>query len=191
MLAGQLPDDRDGFRFRSGNSALDLPATLQQRRSQSPRELLHAPRELARWFVSAGLAHSAPKTTVNDLATARALREAIYVLAGRRHDAEAEGARRTLNRIARTAAAVPRLQATGTMELNGTARALVATLAREAVHLFGTDAVKLIRQCESPSCTLYFLDTSRTGARRWCSMAACGNKAKVSEFRRRQRESNP
>lgn len=29
------------------------------------------------------------------------------------------------------------------------------------VRLFGSDAARLIRQCESPSCTLYFIDTSR------------------------------
>jgi predicted RNA-binding Zn ribbon-like protein len=32
------------------------------------------------------------------------------------------------------------------------------------------------------------VDTSRSGERRWCSMAGCGNKAKVAEFRQRQRK---
>lgn len=34
-----------------------------------------------------------------------------------------------------------------------------------------------IRQCHHPDCVLYFFD--RTGRRRWCSMAACGNRAKA------------
>ena len=134
------------------------------------------------------MASTKPRTTAKDLATARALREAIYVLAGKPSRAKAEAARETLNRIAAETAAAPQLQTNGTMRLEGDAGALLVTLAREAVQLFGTDAAKLIRQCESRSCTLYFVDSSRRGDRRWCSMSACGNKAKVSEFRRRKRE---
>ena len=33
--------------------------------------------------------------------------------------------------------------------------------------------------CANPDCVLWFLDTSRPGTRRWCSMAACGNRDKA------------
>ncbi|HWX32048.1 MAG TPA: ABATE domain-containing protein [Steroidobacteraceae bacterium] len=184
----ERPQDRHGFRFRGGCDAIDLPATLQARLSSSPRELLNTPDDLARWLVTAGMASTKPRTTAKDLAAARVLREAIYVLAGKPSRAKAEAARKTLNRIAADTAAAPQLQTNGTMRLEGNAGALLVTLAREAVQLFGSDAAKLIRQCESRSCTLYFVDNSRRGDRRWCSMSACGNKAKVSEFRRRKRE---
>ena len=184
-------EDRDGFRFRGGANAIDLPATLQARLSASPRELLSSPRDLSRWLIFSRMAATVPRTTEQDLATARALREAIYVLAGRPSGAEAEAARGALNRIAAGTAAVPRLQADASMRLEGDAGALLVTLAREAVHLFGSDTVELIRQCQSPSCTIYFIDTSRRGDRRWCSMSACGNNAKVKEFRRRRREIEP
>jgi predicted RNA-binding Zn ribbon-like protein len=189
MNVDDMPEDRDGFRFRGGCNAIDLPATLQARLSPAPRELLNSPDDLARWLVSAGLVSKPPKTTPKDLATARTLREAIYVLAGRRRGAETDAARKTLNRIASGAPAVPLLEPGGTLRLEGTAGALLVTLAREAVQLFGSDAAELVRQCQSPTCTLYFVDTSRRGDRRWCSMLACGNKAKVREFRKRQRES--
>ena len=189
MDVDDLPEDRDGFRFRGGCNAIDLPATLQARLSPSPRELLNSVDDLARWLVSAGMASTAPKTTAKDPASARALREAVYVLAGGRRGAEAEAARQTLNHAAAGTPAVPLLQSDGTMQLEGTAAALLVTLAREAVQLFGSEAAGLIRQCQSPTCTLYFVDTSRRGDRRWCSMSACGNKAKVREFRRRQRDS--
>jgi len=185
------PQDRHGFRFRGGCNAIDLPATLQARLSSSPRELLNTPDNLARWLVSAGMAGTKPRTTAKHLATARVLREAIYVLAGKPGGAKADAARAALNRIAAAAAAAPQLQTNGTMRLEGDADALLVTLAREAVQLFGSDAAKLIRQCESRSCTLYFVDNSRRVNRRWCSMSACGNKAKVSEFRRRKRETQP
>jgi predicted RNA-binding Zn ribbon-like protein len=46
---------------------------------------------------------------------------------------------------------------------------------------------RLIRACEGPRCTLMFLDTTRSQARRWCNMSVCGNRAKVAAHRARQR----
>ncbi len=187
MSTVHLPEDRDGFRFRGGCNAIDLPATLQARLSPAPRELLATPADLARWLVSAGMTAAVPDASAQDLAAARSLREAIYVLAGQRGGTAAESARETLNALAAGEPAVPQLRGDGTLGLTGSAGALVVTLAREAVQLFGSDAAGLIRQCESPTCTLYFIDASRKGGRRWCSMSACGNNAKVAGFRRRQR----
>ena len=183
-----LPEERDGFRFRGGANVIDLPATLQARLSPAPRELLATPADLSRWLVSAGMTAVAPEATAGDLATAKQLRQAIYVLAARRADTETEAARETLNALAAGTPAVPRLASDGTATLVGSAGAFLVTLAREAIQLFGGDDARLIRQCESPSCTLYFVDTSRKGDRRWCSMSACGNKAKVEQFRRRRRK---
>lgn len=41
-------------------------------------------------------------------------------------------------------------------------------------------APERIRACAHEACILHFYDTSRNGTRRWCSMAACGNRAKAS-----------
>jgi hypothetical protein len=62
---------------------------------------------------------------------------------------------------------------------------VLARALREAIHLPAVPTG--IRQCEGASCAIAFLDTSRKGDRRWCSMAGCGNKAKVAGFRRRKR----
>jgi predicted RNA-binding Zn ribbon-like protein len=45
----------------------------------------------------------------------------------------------------------------------------------------------LVRKCESAACTLWFLDISKAHARRWCSMAVCGNRAKAAAHRARAR----
>jgi predicted RNA-binding Zn ribbon-like protein len=37
-----------------------------------------------------------------------------------------------------------------------------------------------IKQCAHEHCVLWFYDTSKNGARRWCSMALCGNRAKAA-----------
>ena len=42
-----------------------------------------------------------------------------------------------------------------------------------------------VRACEGYSCTLIFADHTRGGARRWCSMALCGNRAKQAAHRER------
>src|SRR5215831_4709069 len=47
----------------------------------------------------------------------------------------------------------------------------------------------LVRKCEGPTCTLWFLDVSKGHARRWCSMAVCGNRAKAAAHRARARGS--
>lgn len=43
-----------------------------------------------------------------------------------------------------------------------------------------------VKRCENPRCSLWFLDRSPTGKRRWCSMATCGNQAKVAAHRKRR-----
>jgi predicted RNA-binding Zn ribbon-like protein len=45
-----------------------------------------------------------------------------------------------------------------------------------------------VRHCEGAACTLLFADHTRGHARRWCSMAICGNRAKVAAHRQRLRE---
>ncbi len=42
-----------------------------------------------------------------------------------------------------------------------------------------------IKPCEGSHCTILFLDHTRSGARRWCSMAVCGNRAKQALHRAR------
>lgn len=185
-------DERDGFRFRGGRNAIDLPATLQGRLKPVPRELLNSPEDVSRWLVAAGMVESRPVATRADLETARRLREAIYILANSLHGlpGDVAVARDTLNMIAGGTPAIPVLRADGTIQLAGTAAHLLSTLAREAVHMFGSEEAGRIRQCQSATCTLYFVDESRKGDRRWCSMSACGNKAKLQNFRDRQKKRN-
>src|SRR5262249_51762969 len=44
-----------------------------------------------------------------------------------------------------------------------------------------------VKACEGPTCTLLFADHTRGGARRWCSMALCGNRAKQAAHRQRRK----
>ena len=44
-----------------------------------------------------------------------------------------------------------------------------------------------VKACEGHRCTLVFADHTRSRARRWCSMAICGNRAKHAAHRNRLR----
>lgn len=58
----------------------------------------------------------------------------------------------------------------------------------EAIARLLTEAdFDLVRKCESADCTLWFHDRTKSHHRRWCSMAQCGNRAKVAAFRARQK----
>lgn len=183
-------ETRDGFRFRGGHAALDLTATLTGRLKETQRDLLARPEDVVRWLRAAGFecGTSAPDDRLLD--SARLLREAIYTLTMGRITGQAlpARARTVLNSIARLSAAAPEIGSDGRARLRSDASALLAFVAREAVLLLGGEMADRVRQCEGDGCAILFLDTSRSGDRRWCSMAACGNRHKVAAFRQRKQK---
>ena len=64
---------------------------------------------------------------------------------------------------------------------------LLTPLAEAATDLLCHADFSLIKKCENPECILYFYDTSKNHARRWCSMSLCGNRMKVAAYYRRRR----
>lgn len=68
-----------------------------------------------------------------------------------------------------------------------TARSLLLPIAEAIGELICREDFALVRKCESSTCTLWFLDVSKGHRRRWCSMALCGNRAKVAAHRNRSR----
>jgi len=63
---------------------------------------------------------------------------------------------------------------------------LLAAVARSGAELIAEGGQSRLRICANPQCGLFFYDTSRTHARRWCSMAVCGNRSKVAAFAKRR-----
>ena len=57
---------------------------------------------------------------------------------------------------------------------------------RIARGVSGEEAARL-RICDNDECRMPFYDASRTGKRRWCDMATCGNRAKAARHRARVR----
>lgn len=69
----------------------------------------------------------------------------------------------------------------------GAPEALLFPVAEALAGLVCEEDFAFIRACEGASCTLLFSDHTRGKARRWCSMAVCGNRAKQATHRERSR----
>jgi len=67
--------------------------------------------------------------------------------------------------------------------------ALLLPIAEAMARLVCDEDFSHVKACEGPTCTLLFADHTRGHARRWCSMALCGNRAKQAAHRLRQKTS--
>lgn len=61
-------------------------------------------------------------------------------------------------------------------------------IAESAMELLCSGVPGRVKKCEGPDCVLYFYDISKPGHRRWCSMSACGNRAKAAQFYERSKQ---
>lgn len=75
-----------------------------------------------------------------------------------------------------------RLQAVGRWR---TPEALLLPIGQALAQLVCMEDFSDVKACEGPACTLLFADHTRGRARRWCSMAICGNRAKQAAHRHR------
>jgi len=187
-----LPPHELRFHFKAGRTCLDFAATVGERWRRS-FERLRAPDDLTRWLVQSSLLETAPVVSDVELDRARALREAIYRSAklGGVGNPACEDIE-LINRIAALAPLAPRLSADARAVVWASEHpvaAALSTIARDAIDLVSGPLASRVRECAASDCALLFLDASRPGRRRWCAMAACGNRAKTKSYRRRRRES--
>ena len=71
-----------------------------------------------------------------------------------------------------------------------TPESLLLPLAEAMANVVCDDNFTYVKACEGPACTMLFLDRTKGHARRWCSMAVCGNRAKQAAHRSRKNEGN-
>ena len=93
-----------------------------------------------------------------------------------------------INDVASREALVPQLDGRAqrmTWRTPISGRQIAAEVARDAVRTFSQPIVERLRVCSASNCYLMYVDTSRPGQRRWCSMQRCGNRSKVREYRQR------
>jgi predicted RNA-binding Zn ribbon-like protein len=86
----------------------------------------------------------------------------------------------------------PATRGTGPLELRTTRRwrtpeALLLPIGEAMARLVCTEDFADVKACDGRPCTLLFADHTRGRARRWCSMAICGNRAKQAAHRHRRK----
>lgn len=173
----------------AGHPALELCNTLAGWREppEHRNEWLATPDHLAIWAEFSGLVTSRPRVTDTVLDDVRGLRAVAYRLLGHR-DGTAFPA---LAEVADDAIARTRL----TRDDNGSAtfRLPPADDPEQPLHaaalavadLLGRPERLQVRACPGEGCGWLFLDPR--GRRTWCTMAVCGNRAKVRAHAARRR----
>jgi predicted RNA-binding Zn ribbon-like protein len=191
----------DSFEWSGGHPALDLVNTLDERPSASPVDRLAAYEDLVRFSEQAGLIEDRLGRILlrldgpggrAALRRARALREHLHAILAQAH--------------LRRSPPAPDLEAiSGAVQAAHAARILVPrpspamldyTWARPATPEIPLHACALaierllvhedrgnIRKCGADDCGVFFLDSSKSGRRQWCSMKACGNREKQRRWR--------
>jgi len=194
---------KDGFLFVGNLLVLDFINTRPVIDGE-PMELLSDLGAVLRWYVAAGLlslrqANELRKKWGNS-ATGRA---AVKVLQAWREQLRSalitwetgrevpKSAVKRLNRLMADYPVLTRLTLNGRKLASEswfrpqTPEGLIAPVARSAAMLFTTVDRNRVRVCGN--CVLHFVDTSKKGTRRWCSMELCGNRLKVAAYTARRR----
>ena len=96
--------------------------------------------------------------------------------------AQFEAARRRASSSERLGWKEGRLVSCPQVELEGLDRPWLC-LVRDAEDLLFSALASRIRVCAAEGCGWAYLDTSKNGSRRWCSMRLCGNREKAKRFK--------
>lgn len=194
---------RDGFLFVGNHLALDFLNTCPVQDGVA-LELLPDFGSLLRWAEAAGVLTGAAvaelrrasgdaKRAERTVREIREYRERLrkWVTSWRLRGEVPREAQAELNHLMRQYPMLTRLDTTNgkpttAMYFSSDApECLFAPLAYSAAMLFAHEDGEKVRQCDN--CVLLFLDTSKKGTRRWCSMRLCGNRIKVAAYAERQK----
>lgn len=184
--------DGQQWQFDPGGFCLELlltggPGEYQQ------FEVLRTPADLVGWLVESRLTRPAPiypqqvQVRPSELRRIKEFRDTLWRVAGAvaRGEQPEPGQLDLINDCADDAARPELEPITGVRRWAPmTGSQVLGTAAREAIDLLG-EANGRLRECQGANCTLLFVDTSRPGNRRWCSMQRCGNRQKVRAYRSR------
>jgi predicted RNA-binding Zn ribbon-like protein len=175
---------------------LEFVNTRYWRGQDTPTETLKAPDDLSAWSAANSGPKGAKALGPKEFERALDLRETIHRL----FDAEAQGKTPVARDIEALNAALEAAPARRTLRRerggygwdvdvrSGTALSLLAPVLWTAGDLLTGPRLDRVRRCANPECGWLFLDDSRAGKRRWCSMQSCGNRAKARRHYHKSRE---
>jgi predicted RNA-binding Zn ribbon-like protein len=199
------------FKLLGGAPCLDFVNTLDWRGSRDPVDWLAGYDDLVAWAARAGILDAAgaerlrararrdPAAAAEAHSRALSLRESLHAIFASRIEARRAPPKALAALNAALADAPPRRAlvarsggfawARGS-ESDGLDAPLHAAI-WSAGELLASDRLNRLRRCADPVCGWLFLDESRSGRRRWCSMADCGNRAKARRHHARHHAASP
>ena len=177
-------------RLHGGAAALDFVNTVDPRLGPGPVEFLTSPQGLSAWAEYAGVAEGA---VVDRAGFERALeaRETLYAIF-RAVANEAEPDPADLDRLREAyVRALGRARLTGPpgslrweLPPSAGADAVLLPILESALELLGAPA--RVKECLGENCGWLFVDRSKNGSRRWCSMDSSGTRDKMRRYRSRR-----
>jgi predicted RNA-binding Zn ribbon-like protein len=186
--------------FIAGHVALDFVNTAEERGHPDAGDVLHTPADLRMWGQRHGLLSRSASSDDEGAELRRAIdvRELLYAL----FLARVLDHRPTRTDLDRLAALVPpayndaRLETDTdghlTWSWNSSQLATVRHVAlTAAVDLLARTPPARLKQCPGEHCGWFFLDTTKRGNRRWCSMSECGQDAKTARRRALSKPQRP
>ena len=145
------------------SESVELPAAAGTRALESVLELRHAWEKVLAELVSGGKVSEAFLERLNEFLALDTFHEILH------RDRKKEF------RVVRSSS-----------HLQGEKLAL-NVIARQIASFLAEANLSYVHRCaNTTSCVLYFYDTTKNHRRQWCSVATCGNRHKVAQFRRRQ-----
>jgi len=156
----------------------------------SGKDGLREPAQLAAWFATHGLmpvsVSDSDASTRQATGVREAIRELILANSGFAPDPSAETILRQAWKEARPMVVVDDRGAQLVPEVSGVAGNLgILLIAMYEATANGT--WRRLKACRDEGCQRAFYDTSKNHSGKWCSMARCGNRAKVRRYRERRR----
>ncbi|OBF37736.1 hypothetical protein A5724_11255 [Mycobacterium sp. ACS1612] len=181
--------------FVGGHLALDLANTVVHRTAPAAdNELLKSVRDVSSWCQSAGLISSADARTLNShaghelVSAVHRVRDHLWavfdaVSAGKPPPAVALGPllRQAGRGVSSELVWYSDAQMSRVAGRFGDPAAIPSALALMAIDALCTLPTGRMRSC--PRCGWLFVDVSKGGRRRWCSMTTCGNREKANRRR--------
>jgi predicted RNA-binding Zn ribbon-like protein len=172
----------------AGNLALDLANTISWRGTAREVDHLADADGILAWARAAGLIAGFPlpasqrEKLVGDVHRLRGAIDAAGAAIARGGAPPKRALVSIRDFAARSLADATLTGSPAALDFAGTER-IIGPLAWAALDLLRGDELARLKQCPPDDCRWLFIDRTKNNSRRWCSMAACGDRAKKSAQR--------
>lgn len=202
-----MSETTSDWSFNAGKLALNFANTADWHSSDAPEELLLSYNHMTRWATHAGLltdsaarklrsaAAREPQAAKAALDRSISLRELcfrIFSAIAREQDPSVQDLAQLNQALAETSENARVVHMGDGFQWKwdgdrGTLDWMLGPIARAAADLLTSGELHRIGLCaDDRGCGYLFYDTSRNHSRKWCSMDACGNRAKAKRHYQRQ-----